>query len=95
MNGRPTDTAADWDAYCKAIQRGPQECDCCHRLVPKVRGSMWHGQSRICAACFYVWYDGPCEDSTDPEKVAASVLKAEAANAWPFGRDDADYRRVA
>jgi hypothetical protein len=85
----------EWDAYCKAILRGPQVCDCCRRLVPKVRGSVWHGKSRICGACFYIWYDGSHEDSTDPEKVAASVLAAEAAGAYPFGDSDADFRRVS
>lgn len=33
-------------------------CDCCRRQVEKVRGSMWHGTSRICSECFIEWYDG-------------------------------------
>jgi hypothetical protein len=41
-------------------------CDCCQREVERVRGSMWHGQSRICPECFIQWYDGdggfdPCD----------------------------------
>jgi hypothetical protein len=83
-----------WDRM-RAIKEGAREdhmaddpglCDCCRRLVADVRGSMWHGHARICAACFYVWYDGgSVEDPTDPQQIAACVLKAEAANTWPFG----------
>ena len=32
-------------------------CDACCREVEKVRGSMWHGNDRICLECFYQWYD--------------------------------------
>ena len=33
-------------------------CDCCKRTVDYVRGSMWHGNDRICKECFIEWYDG-------------------------------------
>ena len=56
-------------------------CDCCGRDVDYVRGSMWHGEHRICRACFYVWYDGGC---ADPEKIKEYVLHAAAAGTWPF-----------
>lgn len=78
----------------KPTPTAPAACDCCKRVVPRVRSSAWHGQSRICIACFYVWYDGPV-DGTDPEAVAAYVLQAETAGTFPFGGSDADYRRVA
>lgn len=32
-------------------------CDCCHRTVERVRGSMWHGRDRVCPECFIMWYD--------------------------------------
>jgi hypothetical protein len=32
-------------------------CDSCQREVEEVRGSMWHGEDRICLECFYEWYD--------------------------------------
>ena len=32
-------------------------CDACRREVTYVRGSFWHGDSRICVECFYMWYD--------------------------------------
>jgi hypothetical protein len=73
-----------------------QQCDCCKRLVPHVRGSMWHGHSRICLACFYVWYD-PSDgiDVADPAQVAAAVHAAEAAGTYPFGgTDDGDNRLI-
>jgi hypothetical protein len=72
-------------------------CDCCKRNVSHVRRSSWHGESRICVACFYVWYDPSGDiDATDPAQVAAEVLAAESAGVWPFG-PNADPRvwRVA
>jgi hypothetical protein len=59
-------------------------CDCCQRDVDRVRGSMWHGQARICMACFYVWYDCGDETSSDPARIKAYVLNAEAKGEWPF-----------
>ena len=56
-------------------------CDCCHREVDYVRHSMWHGHAAICLACFYVWYE--CF-SSDPVKIKAYVLDAEARGEWPF-----------
>jgi hypothetical protein len=54
-------------------------CDCCGRLVTYVRGSMWHGESRI--ACFHVWYG---TGLVEPAEIKAYVLAAEAAATWPF-----------
>jgi hypothetical protein len=56
-------------------------CDCCHRSVQRVRGSMWHGMSQICIACFYVWYD---EGICDPEVLGAEIVAREKAVKWPF-----------
>lgn len=35
----------------------PGVCDACAREVEHVRGSIWHGGSRLCLECFYQWYD--------------------------------------
>jgi hypothetical protein len=42
-------------------------CDCCQRIVDYVRGSMWHGDDRICRECFGEWYDPnrPLKDEDD------------------------------
>jgi hypothetical protein len=32
-------------------------CDACQRDVEYVRGSIWHGEHRICHECFCQWYD--------------------------------------
>jgi hypothetical protein len=32
-------------------------CHACQRDVDHVRGSMWHGEHRICLDCFAQWYD--------------------------------------
>jgi hypothetical protein len=56
-------------------------CDCCQRAVLRVRGSLWHGQHRICVACFYVWYD---EGITDPDVLGPEIVRRERVNAWPF-----------
>lgn len=68
-------------------------CDCCRRDVPKVRGSHWHGDSEICLACFYVWYDG---GSSDPAEIAAEVLEAERLRKYPFNMSDTkEFERLA
>lgn len=67
---------------CYAQPIGPV-CDCCNRIVDFVRGSMWHGEHRICLACFYVWYDSGCEG---PAAIKAYVLNAEATGKWPFAK---------
>ncbi len=43
-------------------------CDCCKRQVERVRGSMWHGEDRLCLECFGQWYDPDNDnfDSCDP-----------------------------
>jgi len=43
-------------------------CDCCHRMVPRVQGSIWHGDYRLCEECFGQWYDPDSKsvDNTDP-----------------------------
>lgn len=43
----------------------PLVCDCCKRSVDFVRGSLWHGQDRICLECFYEWYDPSDPSTTD------------------------------
>jgi hypothetical protein len=40
-----------------AIYDATNVCDCCQRISPRVRGSMWHGDHRICSECFAQWYD--------------------------------------
>lgn len=49
-------------------------CDCCQRKVDYVRGSMWHGTSRICRLCFFQWYDPDGGvDQTDPISIGNHV----------------------
>ena len=67
-------------------------CDCCERTVAHVRGSMWHGTSRICPACFFVWYD---RGITDPAELKKTVLFLEAAGQWPFPSQQAGVERLA
>ena len=76
-------------------QTTPAICDCCGRLVAYVRGSMWHGEDRICRACFAVWYD-PSEpiDVTDRSQIKDAVLRAEAAGSYPFPNVRPGYARV-
>jgi hypothetical protein len=57
-------------------------CQCCQREVTHTRSSPWHWPTAVCLACFYVWYD--VGDMTDPERIKAYVLAAEAAGTWPF-----------
>jgi len=50
----------------KTLKPAPLICDACRREVKRVRGSMWHGDDRICPECFIQWYDGdggfdPCD----------------------------------
>lgn len=56
-------------------------CDCCGRTVDYVRGSLWHGDARVCRACFYLWYEG---GPTDPAELGAEVRRRAAAREWPF-----------
>lgn len=51
----------------------PPFCDCCQREVDRVRGSMWHGNHRICIECFGEWYDG--SGSTDPIVIGNHVRR--------------------
>lgn len=46
-------------------QRTKPVCDTCQREVDRVRGSMWHGEDRICMECFCQWYD-PDNGTFDP-----------------------------
>lgn len=71
-------------------------CDCCERVVARVRSSMWHGKARICLACFFVWYD-PSEDIdvTDPAQIKAAVLRAEAVGKYPFPSTKPGIARIA
>jgi hypothetical protein len=43
-------------------------CDACKREVDRVRGSMWHGEKRICLECFGQWYhpDNGSFDNCNP-----------------------------
>lgn len=47
-------------------------CDCCRRLVDYLRGSIWHGEDRICRQCFVEWYDGerPTMGTDESDKLA-------------------------
>jgi hypothetical protein len=47
-------------------------CDCCKREVDYVRGSIWHGEDRICCECFVEWYDGdrPTMGTDDSDALA-------------------------
>jgi hypothetical protein len=59
-------------------------CDCCKRCVDKVRGSMWHGDSRICLECFYQWYDPDgAVDPTDPVSIGNHVRKKHGLEPLP------------
>lgn len=49
----------------------PKICDACEREVDYVRGSMWHGDSRICRECFREWYD-PDDPTTTEENATCS-----------------------
>jgi hypothetical protein len=42
---------------------------------------MWHGGSRICRACFALWYDNGI---VDPVTLKAEVLRCEAEGRYPF-----------
>ncbi len=65
----------------KSPGREPEQlqCDCCQREVDYVRGSMWHGQARICRDCFIEWYDPDRdisgEDSPDPRNIGNHIRK--------------------
>lgn len=67
-------------------------CDCCERPVPYVRGSPWHGEHRLCLACFFVWYEG---GGPKPDEIKAEVLAAEATGVFPFTSDDPRLRRAS
>jgi hypothetical protein len=59
------------------IAGGKFICDCCKRPVDHVRGSMWHGDARICRECFSQWYDPDNEsvDSTNPISIGNHIRK--------------------
>lgn len=65
----------------RAVSTPAYVCDCCGRTVDYVRGSMWHGNARICRGCFYLWYETA---ECDPGALKAEVLRCEAAGEWPF-----------
>jgi hypothetical protein len=52
-------------------------CDCCQREVERVRGSVWHGTSRLCPECFGQWYDPDNEsvDPTDPISIGNAIRR--------------------
>lgn len=58
------------------IDYPPPFCDCCKRMVMKVRSSIWHAPHRICNECFFMWYD-PDEavDQTDPVSIGNAVRR--------------------
>lgn len=49
-------------------------CECCERVVDKVRGSMW-GHQHCCLECFYQWYDpdNSSFDSCNPREIGNYV----------------------
>ena len=57
-----------------------ERCDCCRVEVSYRRGSIWHGQARICRPCFYIWYDGGV---VTPAEIRAERLRI-------YGTSDAD-----
>lgn len=68
------------DLICDQEFAGGQ-CDCCGRVVGRLRRSVWHGPHAICYACFSVWYD--CEWTTNAD-IKRMVLEGEAAGTFPF-----------
>jgi hypothetical protein len=60
-----------------------EPCDCCGIPSSYRRGSLWHGRSLICLACFIVWYDPDKgeTDATDPASIRRERL-------WRFGDGD-------
>lgn len=56
-------------------------CDCCGRIVRRVKANYWSCGHRFCFACFCIWYD---EGRVDPAEIKARVLAAEATGKWPF-----------
>lgn len=52
-----------------------EACDCCGVASSYLRGSVWHGRARICAACFYIWYEPNSADPTKPSEIKAERLK--------------------
>lgn len=66
------DDASTWEKICHSTLI----CDTCRREVDYVRGSMWHGTSRICRECFIMWYDGDeGVDPTDPVSIGNAVRR--------------------
>ena len=63
-----------------------EACDCCGVPSSYLRGSMWHGQARICLACFFIWYD---DGLTDPAAIRALRLKR--CGSVDIGRDGRKY----
>jgi hypothetical protein len=70
-------------------------CDCCKRKVDYLRGSMWHGEDRICRECFGEWYDEsrPTARTDESDKRAigdwvrkrhglSALTQAEEKSAW-------------
>ena len=53
----------------------PAPCDCCGVPSTYRRSSIWHGLGRICAPCFWIWYDPDWADSTKPEEIKAERLE--------------------
>lgn len=66
-------------------------CDACQREVDYVRGSMWHGVSRICRECFFQWYDpdNGTFDSNDPVSLGNYVRKKHGLAPLPSPQETA------
>ena len=60
-------------------------CDCCRRAVERVRGSMWHGTSKICPECFGQWYDpdNGSFDNCNPLELGNYVRSKHGLSALP------------
>lgn len=49
-----------------------EACDCCGVPSSYRRGSIWHGQSLICIACFVIWYEYAI---TNPKELRSERLR--------------------
>jgi hypothetical protein len=64
-------------------------CDCCGVPSSYRRGSIWHGQSLICIACFVLWYE---YGIVEPEKLKAERLRV--CGTADYARDAREVTRV-
>jgi hypothetical protein len=64
-------------------------CDACRREVDYVRGSVWHGDSRICTECFMQWYDpdNSTFDNCDPVELGNYIRSKHGLPPLPAALD--------